>query len=244
MAAFSTFAEVLTPAENPLNRGQGRVLPPGFVLADVLRQAGGAYQAAVPMSGRFRACIRAVAELTSDEDLLRIAELPEVPVSLENCRRLDPQTRIVMVCRLDVSAAETPRWRRIPLAGVPAWPRGEPRILDMCRGACIEERVLAGGRSLLRMRPAADLPALHPVAVHCRRPPSSCQAAVPPDAPPRESRDPSSCCGCAGGQGSFPAAGASPSLRVPQRSLPAAPRAGSRPPIIAGPQVTARSHFR
>jgi hypothetical protein len=159
MAAFSTFAEVLTPAENPLKRDQGSVLPPGFVLADVLRQAGGAYQAAIPMSGKFRDCIRAVAELASDDDLLRIAELPEVPVSLENCRQLDPQTRVVMVCLLDVSPAETPRWRRIPLAGIPAWPRGEPRILDMCRGARIEERTLPGGVSLLRMGPAADLPA-------------------------------------------------------------------------------------
>ena len=140
-------------------RGQGRVLPPGFVLACLLRQAGGAYRAAIPMSGKFRDCIRAVAELTSDDDLLRIAELPEVPVSLENCRQLDPQTRVVMVCRLDVSPAETPRWRRIPLAGIPAWPRGEPRILDMCRGARIEERALPGGRSLLRMGPAAGLPA-------------------------------------------------------------------------------------
>ena len=113
MAAFSTFAEVLTPAENPLMRGQGRVLPPGSVFAGVLRQAGGAYRAAIPMSGKFRDCIRAVAELTSDDDLLRIAELPEAPVSLENCRQLDPQTRVVMVCRLDVSPAETPRWRRI-----------------------------------------------------------------------------------------------------------------------------------
>ena len=98
-------------------------------------------------------------ELTSDDDLLRIAELPEVPVSLENCRQLDPQTRVVMVCRLDVSPAETPRWRRIPLAGIPAWPRGEPRILDTCRGARIEERTLPGGGSLLRAGPAADLPA-------------------------------------------------------------------------------------
>ncbi len=159
MATFSTSAEVLTPAENPLNRDQGKVLPPGFVVADVLRQTGGAYQTAIPMSGKFRDCIRAVAQLTSDDELLRIAELPEVPVSLENCRQLDPQTRFVAVCRLDVSPAETPRWRRIPPAGIPAWPRGEPRILDMCRGARIQERSFPGGRSLLHIAPAADLPA-------------------------------------------------------------------------------------
>jgi hypothetical protein len=160
MATFSTSAEVLTPVENPLKRGQGKVLPLGFVLADVLRQAGGAYQTTTtPMSGKFRDCIRVVAQLTSDDELLRIAELPEVPVSLENCRQLDPQTRFVTVCRLDVSPAETPRWRRIPPTGAPSWPRGEAKVLDMCQGAHIEERAFPNGRSLLHIAPAADLPA-------------------------------------------------------------------------------------
>ena len=160
MATFSTSAAVLVPAENPLKRGQGKVLPPGFVLADVLGQTGGAYQTTTPMSGKFRDCIRAVAQLTSDDELLRVAELPEVPVSLENCRQLDPQTRLVMVCRLDVSPAETPRWRRIPPTGIPPWPRGElGGVLGMCRGAHIEERAFPNGGSLLRIGPAPDLPA-------------------------------------------------------------------------------------
>jgi hypothetical protein len=158
MAAFSTSAEVLTPADNPLKRGQGKRLPRGFVLADVLRQTGGTYQTTTAISGKFRDCIRAVATLTSDDELLRIAELPEVPVPLENCRQLDPQTRIIMVCRLEVSPAETPRWRRVPPTGIPPWPRGELRILNMCRGARFEERTLPGG-SLFLVRPAADLPA-------------------------------------------------------------------------------------
>jgi hypothetical protein len=111
------------------------------------------------MSGRFRDCIRAVAQLTSDDGLLRIAELAEVPVSLENCREPDPQSRFAAVCRLDVSAAETPRWRRIPATGIPPRLRGELRILDMCRGAHIEERAFPGGRSLLRIARAADFPA-------------------------------------------------------------------------------------
>jgi hypothetical protein len=149
MATFSTSAEVLT-TDQAL----------GFILADVLRQTGGAYQATTPMSAKFRDCIRAVARLTSDDELLRIADLPVVPVSLENCRQLDPQTRIVMLCRLDVSPAETPRWRRITPTGIRPWPRGEPRILDMRQGARIEERtLLPDGFSLLRMGPAADLPA-------------------------------------------------------------------------------------
>jgi len=141
-----------------LKRGQRKGLPLGFVLADVLRQTGGAYQTTTPMTGKFRDCIRAVAKLTSDDELLRIAELPEVPVSLENCRQLDPQTRFIMICRLDVSPAETPRWRRIPPTGIPPWPRGElGGILGMCRGARIEERTVLEGRSLLHIGPAADL---------------------------------------------------------------------------------------
>jgi hypothetical protein len=158
MAVFSTSAEVLRPAVNPLKRGEGMRVPRGFVLADVLRQAGGTYQATVAMSEKFRDCVRAVAALTSDDELFRIAELPEVPVPLESCRELDPQTRIAMVCRLEVSPAETPRWRRVPATGIAPWPRGELRILDMCVGARIEERTLPGG-SLFLVRPAAGLPA-------------------------------------------------------------------------------------
>jgi hypothetical protein len=147
------------PDDPFLKRGQEEGFSAGFVLGDVLGQTGGTYQTTAPMSGKFRVCIRAVARLTSDGELLRIADLPEVPVSLEDCRQLDPQTHFVMICRLDVSPAETPRWRRIQPAGI-SWPRGEPRILDMCQGARIEERViLPDGFSLLRMGPAAELPA-------------------------------------------------------------------------------------
>ena len=159
MATFSTSAEVLAHDHPLLKRDQGKGFPLGFVLADVLRQTGGAYVTTTAMTGKFRDCIRAVAKLTSDEELLRIAELPGVPVSLENFRQLDPQTRFVMVCRLDVSPAETPRWRRIPSTGIPPWPRGElGGILGMCRGALIEERALLEGRSLLRIAPAEDVP--------------------------------------------------------------------------------------
>ena len=159
MATFSTYAEALAPDDPFLQRGQEKGFTAGFVLADVLARTGGAYRTTAPMSEKFRACIRAVARLTSDDELLRIADLPEVPVSLEDCRQLDPQTHIVLICRLDVIPAETPRWRRIQPAGTSSWPKGEPRILDMCQGARIEERViLPDGFSMLRMGPAADLP--------------------------------------------------------------------------------------
>jgi hypothetical protein len=160
MATFTTFAEVLTRDDPFIKRGKEKGFTAGFVLADVLRETGGAYQTMAPMSEKFRFWIRAVAALTSDEELLRIAELPQVPVSLENLRQLDPETHFVVVSRLDVSPAETPRWRRIPPAGIPPWPRSEPRIFDMCRGARIEERViLPDGTGRLRVGPAAGLPA-------------------------------------------------------------------------------------
>jgi hypothetical protein len=150
MARFSTYAEVLSP-DHPLmklaRRMGGTNRPPGAVLADVLRRTGGAYETTTPLTETFRGYIREVADLTSDDELRRIAELPEAPVSLENCRGLDPQTRVVMFCRLDVSPAETPRWRRIPPGGIPATPRSDlDRVLRNCRGARVEEHALADGR--------------------------------------------------------------------------------------------------
>ncbi len=162
MATFRTYAEVLRP-DHPLTKpglatvGGG---PPGVVLADVLRRTGGVYETTTPLTEKFRGYIHEVAELTSDDELQRIAELPEVPVSLENCRQLDPQTRIAMFSRLDVSPAETPRWRRIPLGGIPTTPQSDvDRLLRRCRGARIEEHALPDGRHWHHIGPAADLPA-------------------------------------------------------------------------------------
>ena len=85
---------------------------PGLVLGDVLRQTGGAYDTTTRLTPKSREDIREIAELTSDDQLLRIAELPEVPVSLEHLRHANPQTRIVVGYRLDVTPAESPRLRR------------------------------------------------------------------------------------------------------------------------------------
>lgn len=159
MATFRTYAEVLTPGHPLMKPGRVKVGGglPGAVLADVLRRAGGVYEATTPLTEKFRDDIRAVAELTSDDELRRIAELPEVPVSLENCRRLDPQTRIALLCRLDVSPAETPRWRRIPPGGIPAAPRSEiDGLLRACRGVRIEEHALPDGRYWRHAGPAGD----------------------------------------------------------------------------------------
>jgi len=99
VATFRTYAEVLRP-DHPLVKNRARNLrwssssyrsaeieqamraEPGVVLGDVLRQAGGAYATTTRLTPKFREDIREIAELTSDDELLRIAGRPEVPVSL------------------------------------------------------------------------------------------------------------------------------------------------------------------
>jgi hypothetical protein len=129
MATFRTYAEALTP-DHPLMKIRARTTrwspsryrsaeieqdmraEPGVVLADVLQRTGGAYETMTRLTPKFREDIREIAELTSDDELFRLAELPEVPVSLEHFRDVDPQTRILIGYRLDVTPAESPRLRR------------------------------------------------------------------------------------------------------------------------------------
>jgi hypothetical protein len=156
MATFRTSAEVLPPDHPWIKASRRMDRPLGAALADVLTQTGGAYVATTPLTEEFRDFIRHVAELTSDKELLSIAGLRQAPVSLENCRELDPQTRVVMISRLDVSPAETPRWRRIPPGGIPTGPQSEfDRVLRGCRGAHIEEHARPDGRPWRYLGPAA-----------------------------------------------------------------------------------------
>ena len=129
MATFRTYAEILRP-DHPMMKNNKRAITwrpsryrpadieqamraePGVVLADVLQQTGGAYETTTRLTPKFREDIREIAELTSDDELLRASELPEVPVSLEHLRHADPQTRILVGYRLDVTPAESPRLRR------------------------------------------------------------------------------------------------------------------------------------
>ena len=129
MATFKTYAEVLRP-DHPMMKNHkvsitwrpSRYRPaeierdmraePGVVLGDVLQRTGGVYETTTRMTPKFQEDIREIAELASDDELLRITELPEVPVSLEHLRPVDLQTRIVVGYRLDVSPAESPRLRR------------------------------------------------------------------------------------------------------------------------------------
>jgi hypothetical protein len=129
MATFRTYAEVLRP-DHPLMKTHQAALTwrpsrdrpagikhdiraePGVVLGDLLRRTGGVYETTTRLTPKFREDIREIAELTSDDQLLRVSELPDVPVSLEHLRHVDPQTRILVGYRLDVAAAESPRLRR------------------------------------------------------------------------------------------------------------------------------------
>ena len=121
MATFRAYAKVLEPDDPTMRIYEAglRACPgePGMPLAEVLRRSGGVYQTTTPLMAHMRDDIREVAELTSDAELLKIAELTEVPVSLEHMRGLDPQTRIVIRSELSyegdeasqVSAAARPR---------------------------------------------------------------------------------------------------------------------------------------
>jgi hypothetical protein len=129
MATFRTYAEVLRPDHpmmknykaaitwrpsryRPAQMEQDMRAEPGVVLGDLLQRTGGACETTTRLTPKSREDIREIAELASDDRLLRIAELPEVPVSLEHLRHVDPQTRIVVGYRLDVTPAESPRLRR------------------------------------------------------------------------------------------------------------------------------------
>src|SRR5580700_10052585 len=111
MATFRAYAKVLEP-DDPTMRIYEAGLSgcpgePGMPLAEVLRRSGGDYQTTTPLVPRMRDDIREVAEFTSDAELLKIAEMTEVPVSLEHLRGLDPQTRIIIRSELSYEGDET-----------------------------------------------------------------------------------------------------------------------------------------
>jgi hypothetical protein len=113
MAIFRAYAKVLEPGDPAMRIYDAglRTCPgqPGLLLADVLRRTGGVYETMAPLPPEFRDDIREVAELTSDPELLAIADLTEVPVSLDHLRGLDLQTRIVIRTELCYEADEGAR---------------------------------------------------------------------------------------------------------------------------------------
>jgi hypothetical protein len=100
MAIFRAYAKVLEPGDPAMRIYEAgpRTCPgqPGLLLADVLRWTNGVYETTTALPPQLRDDIREVAALTSDPELLAIADLTEVPVSLDHLRGLDPQTRIVI----------------------------------------------------------------------------------------------------------------------------------------------------
>ncbi len=129
MATFRTYAEVLGP-DHPMMKNYNRAITwrpsryrpagieqdmrvePGVVLGDVLQRTGGVYETTTRLTPKFREDLREIAQVTSDDRLLGVAGLAEVPVSLEHLRLVDPRTRILIGYRLDVTPAESPRLRR------------------------------------------------------------------------------------------------------------------------------------
>ncbi len=113
MAVFRAYAKVLEPDDPAMRIYEAglRTCPgqPGHVLADLLRRTGGVYETTTPLLPQMRDDIREVAELTSDAELLAIADLTEVPVPLHHLRGLDPQTRIVIRAELRYEAGEGAR---------------------------------------------------------------------------------------------------------------------------------------
>jgi hypothetical protein len=116
MAIFLAYAKVLEPDDPAMRIYEAGLRtcpgPPGQVLADVLRRTGGRYTTTTPLVPPLRDDIREVAELTSDPELLALADLAEVPVPLDHLRGLDPQTRIVIRAELRYEGDEGARVSR------------------------------------------------------------------------------------------------------------------------------------
>jgi hypothetical protein len=112
VAAFTTYAEILT-SDHPQWKAYTsgiKKMPPGLPLKDLLEQNGGVYALTIKLTDAFRRQVRKVAELTSDEALLDVANSTEVTISLDHFRHVDPaKTRIVCGYRLDYTKEESAR---------------------------------------------------------------------------------------------------------------------------------------
>ena len=108
VATIRAYAEALRPDHVMVKAYEAGLTcgPPGLVLADIVQRSGGVWETTVPVSPPMREDLQELAELTSDEQLRKLAELSEVPVPLGHLRHLDPQTRIVLGFRLDYTDAE------------------------------------------------------------------------------------------------------------------------------------------
>jgi hypothetical protein len=111
MARFYTFAEILSADHVQWSAYVSGVKknPPGVPISEVLERTGGLYENKMDMSGRFRDKLRTAGQLTGSEELLRIAELPTINISLEHLRDAPPNTRIVMGYGIEYTPEEGKR---------------------------------------------------------------------------------------------------------------------------------------
>lgn len=111
MASFGTFAEVVTADSiTSVSYAAGVTKnPPGVPIKEILKRTGGVYENKLELTKKFREQVRTVARLTGDEELMKIAELPEVTVSLEHLRNVDPETRIHVGYWLEYTPEEMER---------------------------------------------------------------------------------------------------------------------------------------
>jgi hypothetical protein len=109
--------------------------PPGLVLADILQRTGGVWETTMPLSPRMREDLRELVELTSDDELRKMAELSEVRVPLGHLRHLDAQTGIVLGFRLDYTDAER------------QWLNSKPERADRGIACLLGDYVIPGSES-------------------------------------------------------------------------------------------------
>ncbi len=108
MAEFRTFGEAITTDSvswAAYTTGV-RKTPPGYSIQELLDHSGGKYEDRIPLLPQYRERLIAVARLTGDEELMRIANTPEVVISLEHLRGLDLQTRIETGYWIEYTEAE------------------------------------------------------------------------------------------------------------------------------------------
>lgn len=111
MAKFHTFAEPITADSVSWVAYIAGVTKnsPGVTIESILRRTDGVYEHKLQMRENFREQVRAVAQLTSDEELRKVADQTEVTISLEHLRDIDPETRIEVGYWLEYTSEERER---------------------------------------------------------------------------------------------------------------------------------------
>lgn len=109
MATFVDYAEVLTPQheEYKVYAAGIRKTQPGVRLGDVLERTGGVYRMELEISRSMRDQMREAAQISSDKELLAIANRGSSVISLEHLRGLDPDTMVVIGHRLNFTPEES-----------------------------------------------------------------------------------------------------------------------------------------